>query len=82
MVCAQARPSPAGIVMSYTDNGTKLGLASVRENSPFSVRDQDYYDVFLQSMQRRLKKLDQGDTRGKENMCEFQNILNRKLSDR
>ena len=30
-------------------------------------------------MQRRLKKPNQGDTRGKEGMCELQNILNRKI---
>ena len=38
-----------------------------------------FYDLFLQNMQRRLKKLNQGDTRGKESMCELQNILNRKI---
>ena len=43
--CAHARPSPAGIVMSYTDNGTKLGLAHVRENSPFSRGDWDNNDT-------------------------------------
>ena len=37
-LCACAT-SPAGIVMSYTDNGTALGLARVRENSSFSTAD-------------------------------------------
>ena len=47
-LCACAT-SPAGIVMSYTDNGTALGLARVRENSSFSTADWDYYELFFQS---------------------------------
>ena len=38
-LCAPARPCPAGIVMSYTDNGTPLGLGTARQSSPFSLKE-------------------------------------------
>ena len=41
-LCAPARPCPAGIVMSYTDNGTPLGLGTARQSSPFSFKEGQY----------------------------------------
>ena len=41
-LCAPARPCPAGIVMSYTDNGTPLGLGTARQSIPFSLKEGQY----------------------------------------
>ena len=73
-LCADAAEPRRYRHVIHTDNGTKLGLAGLRENSPFSTADQDYYELFLKRTQRRQKKLDHRDTRGKENTLIFQNI--------